>query len=215
MKKEIILTPEELYFMGTQLQAKYIDYAYVAAMGDIQHRRGMYESESIINLAQKGLLMEDFNGDVEIMPLAREILEPVFFGDLESCIDIASVVASGKKVMQKKRFHFHEGRITAVTMQEDGIHLETADENQLKEWIASILHKGYYANEVEVPAEVLDMKWVSRIIAVKSNRVGQRSAVEIYLEFAGVMFQERQAGTARSLTKEKFILEVLRGVKGE
>lgn len=215
MKKEIILTPEELYFMGTQLQAKYIDYAYVAAMGDIQQRRGIYESESIMNLAQKGLLMEDFSGDVEIMPLARQILEPVFFGELESSIEIASVLTSGKKVIQQKRFHFYEDRITAVTMQEDGVHLELADEAQLKEWITSILPKGYYANEVEVPAEALDMKWVSRILAVKSNRVGQRAAVEIYLEFAGVIFQERQAGTARSLTKEKFVLEVLRGIKGE
>ena len=85
---------------------------------------------------------------------------------------------------------------------------------QLEEWIGSILHTGYYANEVEVPAEMLDKKWVSRIIAVKSNRVGQRAAVDIYLEFAGVMFRESKAGTAQSLTKEKFIFEVLRGVQG-
>ncbi len=201
--------------MGALLQAKYIDYAYIAAMGDIEQRRGFYESESVTGLVEKGLLTEDFNGDLTVMELAREVLEPVFYGDLESSIDIASVLKGGRKVMQKKRFHFYEDRITAVTMQEDGIHLEAADNAMLLTWIASILPKGYYANSVELPAEALDLKWISRIIAVKSNRVEKRTAVEIYVEFAGVMFQEKKAGTSRSLTKEQFILEVYRGVKGE
>ena len=46
VENEITLSPEELYYLGSVLQAKYIDYAYVAAMDDIGQNYALFESEA-------------------------------------------------------------------------------------------------------------------------------------------------------------------------
>ena len=38
MQHEFVLTPKELYFLGSIFRARYIDYAYISAMDDIQKR---------------------------------------------------------------------------------------------------------------------------------------------------------------------------------
>ena len=214
MKKEIILRPEELYYLGALLQANYIDYAYVAAMGDIQQRREVYESESKEGLAKKGILLEDFLGDMTVDADAKRILEPVFFGTLESSIDIM-MTAGQKKAVRNNRFHFYEGRIVATVIAKDGIHLVEIDDSQLQAWIGGMLSPDYAAEAEMVPVSQINKKRISRIFSVKSNRVGERTAVEIYVECDGRIFQEKEGGQAQVLTKEAFGLEIYRGLKGE
>ena len=66
MQKEVILSPEELYDLGTRLQARYIDYAYVAAMEDIGQNYPLFERETGAALVKRGILEEDFSGTVTI-----------------------------------------------------------------------------------------------------------------------------------------------------
>lgn len=200
--------------MGALLQAKYIDYAYVAAMGDIQQRREIYESESREGLAKKGILLEDFLGDFEVDADTKRILEPVFFGTLESSIDIM-ITAGEKKALRNNRFHFYEGRIVSTAILRDGVHLVEIDDRQLQAWIGGMLPPDYAASAELVPAETIDKKRISRIFSVKSNRVGEKTSVEIYVECDGRVFQEKEDGQAEVLTKEKFGLEMYRGLKGE
>lgn len=216
MKKEIILTPEELYFMGVLLQAKYIDYAYVAAMGDIQQRREIYESESREGLARKGVLIEDFSGNLEVDAEAKELLEPVFFGTLESSVDVVMQGGEERKALPGRRFHFHEGRITTTAMGEDGICLEAVDAGWIQAWLRALLPEGAPADgRADVSIEDINRDKVSRIIAVKSTLVGERAAVEIYVEAEGRIFCEKTAGQPQALTREQFCLEAWRGIKGE
>ncbi len=215
MKKEIILTPEELYFMGSLLQAKYIDYAYVAAMGDIQQRRGIYESESREGLAEKGILMEDFSGNLEVDEGVGKLLEPVFFGNLESSVDVALMEEEGRRVLPGRRFHFYEGRITSTVMGEEGICLEAVDEGWIQAWVAGLLPEDYAGEQAYVSVTEINREKISRIIAVKSTLVGEKSAVEIYVEADGRIYAERAHGQAMVLSREQFGLEVYRGLKGE
>ncbi len=214
MKKEIILRPEELYYMGALLQAKYIDYAYVAAMGDIQQRRGIYESEAREGLAGKGILLEDFLGDVEVVAEAKRLLEPVFFGTLESSVDIM-VTAGQKRALRNNRFHFYDGRIVTTVIAKDGIHLVEIDDSQLQAWIAGMLPPDYAAQAEIVSADQINKKQISRIFSIKSNRVGERTSVEIYVECDGRVYQEKKDGQAEILTREAFGREIYRGLKGE
>lgn len=214
MKKEIILTPEELYYMGALLRAKYIDYAYVAAMSDISQNRELYESASRAGLAEKEILMEDFSGNLEVDADARKLLEPIFFGELESAINVASVEAEGRKGLYNRRFHFYEGRITATVIGPEGILLQAVDDGQLQEWIADLLPQGYEAGAETIPAAEINREQISRIIAVKSTQVGKKAAVEIYVEYNGKIYQEKQSGKASALSAKDFCLEVYRGVRG-
>jgi len=214
MKKEIILRPEELYYLGALLQAKYIDYAYVAAMGDIQQRREIYESESREGLTKKGILLEDFMGDIEVDAEAKRLLDPVYFGTLETSIDIM-ITAGQKRAVRNNRFHFYEGRIVSTAIAKDGIHIVEVDDSQLQTWIGGMLPPDYAARAEIVSADKINKKRISRIFSVKSNRVGEKTSVEIYVECDGRVYQEKEDGQAEVLTKEKFGLEIYRGLKGE
>lgn len=215
MKKEIILTPEELYYMGALLQAKYIDYAYVAAMGDIQQRREIYESESREGLAKKGILMEDFSGNLDVDRESEKLLEPVFFGMLESSADVTAMTEGDAPVTRGRRFHFYEGRLTATEFIKGQIRLEAYDEGKMQEWIHGLLSADYEDRPEVLPVRELNKKAVSRMFVIKSTHVGEKAAVTIYVEAKGRVFCERQDGMAAALTKEQFCLEIYRALKGE
>ena len=84
MGKTITLSPQELYFLGTVLDARYIDYDYISHMPDIQKRYSVHEQETMSQLADKGYVDEDFSGNVTVNDEIRELLEPVFFGEIEA-----------------------------------------------------------------------------------------------------------------------------------
>ena len=95
MMKEIVLTPEQLYFMGRLLQAQYIDYAYVAAMNDINQNFTLFETEAKASLVSARILMEDFGGNVEVDPTVLGILTPIFSGRSKPRLTYA---VSGKRI---------------------------------------------------------------------------------------------------------------------
>mgnify|MGYP000429586944 CR=1 FL=1 len=74
MENAIKLTAEELYYLGGLMQAKYIDYDYISAMGDIQKNYRMYESNAVDGLAGKGLIEEDFSGEITVSVSIEELL---------------------------------------------------------------------------------------------------------------------------------------------
>lgn len=100
MENAIKLTAEELYYLGGQMQAKYIDYDYISAMGDIQKNYRMYESNAVDGLAGKGLIEEDFSGEITVSVSIEELLSPVFFGDFEAEIDICGVQEDSRKIVK-------------------------------------------------------------------------------------------------------------------
>lgn len=86
IKMEEGLTFEELYFLGKWMHAKYIDYQYITAMQDIQKRYAYHEQMALKNLMERGLIDEDFSGNIEIEDELREALHPVFFGGTVGCV---------------------------------------------------------------------------------------------------------------------------------
>ena len=89
------------------------------------------------------------------------------------------------------------------------------DDSQLQTWIGGMLPPDYAAQAEIIPADQINKKRISRIFSIKSNRVGERASVEIYVECDGRVYQEKEDGQAEVLTKEKFGLEIYRGLKGE
>ena len=73
MNKEIILTPEELYYLGGLMQARSIDYAYVSAIRDTKKSYKLIAQESKAKLVDAGILMEDFGGERTLAADARFI----------------------------------------------------------------------------------------------------------------------------------------------
>ncbi len=122
MKKELKLTLVELFFLGAQMNAKYIDYNYIAAMPDIQKRYALHEQRALETLEERGILEEDFSGNVELDEEIRQLLEPVFFGAVESRLDAE----------QSYNIHLHNGKITIAIMEEEGMTFFGAEEEDIQ-----------------------------------------------------------------------------------
>ena len=69
----LVLTPKELYCLGGILSARYIDYAYIAALDDIGQDYALFEKETRASLVAKGMLEEDFSGLAEYLLHRRGI----------------------------------------------------------------------------------------------------------------------------------------------
>lgn len=209
MNKEIILTPEQLFFMGRLLQAKYIDYAYVAAMNDINQNFALFETEAKAALVSTGVLMEDFGGNVEVDPAVLSVLKPIFFGEIETSIDICSIGETNTVSMYK--YHFHDGAVTEVTGEKGKLIIKSADQIAIRERVESLISENYAAENKVV--DTIDKAHITRFIAFKQIHVGMTSMVKTYIESDGVFYQEKEE-TIESVTRTQFVLDAFDVVKG-
>lgn len=118
MQREVKLTPVELYFLGKRMGARYIDYQYIAAMPGIQDSYVSREQETIRTLEERGFLMEDFSGDVEIDDDIKETLAPIFFGRTESVV----------QAEQPHRFHVYDGKVAHTVMDAEYITINLVED---------------------------------------------------------------------------------------
>ena len=210
MNKEIILSPEELYYLGSLMQARYIDYAYVSAIRDTKKSYKLIAQESKAKLVDAGILMEDFGGDLELDTNVRQLLAPIFYGEYETTLDVCKV-GDEKSAIQVCKFHFFDGMITMVTAQQGKLEIKTIDQLVLRQLVEALVPAGYAAETQEI-TEQLDVT-VTRLIVAKNILVGQRSTVSTFLEADKVLYQEQAEGI-RSLSKDDFISTVYDIIKG-
>ena len=211
MGKELALSPEELYYLGSTLQAKYIDYAYVAAMDDIGQNYSVFESEAKASLVKSGILMEDFSGNLEIDPTVSALMNPIFFGDVETSVDVCKL--GEESTVDVYKFHFLDGTITMVTGQEGKLIVKTVDQLAIKELVSGLVPDNYNCTESKVVSEI-DKDKVTRFIATKSIKIGQISVVKTYIEADGIFYREKDEDLIESVTKDMFISDVYDTVKG-
>ena len=125
--KELKVTPMELYFLGVQMQAEYIDYSYIAAMPDVQQRYALHEQETLEYLEERGLIEEDFSGNVEVDEEAAELLAPVFWGTVEGRVD----ADEGRRC----NIHVRGDRMTAAILDKDEIYFYEADDQAIRKML--------------------------------------------------------------------------------
>lgn len=209
MDKEIILTPEQLYFIGRFVQAKYIDYAYVAALKDINQNFSLFETEAKASLVSAGILTEDFGGNVEVDPTVLKLLKPIFFGETETAIDICTI--DKEKTITAYKYHFYDGTVTMVTGESGKLLIKAADQFAIQKTVESLISDTYDA-EIQT-VETIDKDHITRVITFKHIQVGVTSTVKIYIE-ANHIFYHEQEGSIESVTKSQFITEAFDLVKG-
>ncbi len=209
MEKQLVLTPEELYFLGKLMQAKYIDYAYVAAMNDIGSNYALFEKETQAALVSSGVLTEDFSGNLEIDDRALALVKPIFFGEVETSLDICTIGETN--TVDVNKFHFHDGAITKVTGKGGKLEITAVDAIAVQDFVSALVPVDYAA-ESAVVAEI-DKTKITRLLAVKAAAVGVASVVSTYLEADGVFYRERD-GVMESMTREMIVDDVYAIVKG-
>lgn len=122
MEDKVTLTARELFFLGRCMDAVYIDYAYIAAMPDIQKFYALHEQRALEALEDLELIEEDFSGNVLVTDGARELFRPVFFGGTESRLD------NGKDC----RVHILDGAMTLGCLEDGSITFRRVSERELR-----------------------------------------------------------------------------------
>ena len=112
------LTAVELFFLARIMDARYVEYAYIAAMPDIQIGFGTHERDTLETLEERGLIEEDFSGNTEVDEEAADLLHPVFFGETETHLDNGS----------DYYFHIEGPKITMAEKQEGEYVFSRTDE---------------------------------------------------------------------------------------
>lgn len=207
----LTITAEELYYLGVLLQAKYIDYAYIAAMDDIQHNYALFQKEAQAQLVSRGILMEDFSGNIEIEENAKSLLAPIFFGEKESSADICYL--GDEKKVDIFKFHFLDDKITMVTGKDKKLIIKEVDVLYLADFVSNILPENYSVDTPE-KKDKIDKDTVSRFIAIKNILLGRTSEVRLYIESEGVFYQESSDGNIYSVAGHKFVTDALGVIKG-
>lgn len=210
MDKGIVLTPEELYYLGTILQARYIDYAYVAAMDDIGQNYNLFEKETGTALVSKGILMEDFSGNMDISEAAAKLLRPIFFGDTETSIDVCEFGKENKISVFK--FHFYDGAITMVCGDQGKLLIQSVDQLSMKEQISGMIPEDYRYEAKSVTD--LTRESISRFFVFKSAVVGKTAQVKTFIESAGLLYQEKNEAEIETIDREAFISNAYAVIKG-
>lgn len=211
---KMTITPEELFYLGTVLQAEYIDYDYVAGMGDIQKNYALFESDAKQSLTNKGVLQEDFSGNVEIDLEEKRLLEPIFFGKLETAFDMHANDAEGECFISW-RFHFYEGAITFVAFVEDGLMIQEVDLATIKKSIESVITKELKSDKFETEADKLEEEKVECTLVVRTNQIGEKITNALYVGYDGYMLTENESGLAVSVAYDALVEEIYQKIKGD
>lgn len=210
MNNEIILTPEELYYLGKLFQAKYIDYSYIAAMKDVSENYSVFEKETQAALVSSGVLMEDFSGNIEIDARLTEVLNPVFFGEFESSIQ--DFIPGEESKFNVMKFHIYDDSITMVTHSNGKFVFKKIDALEIKDIISKLLPYDYSCEDATIDNPISEN--ISRLIAFKNvsttksaNTIGfVQQDNKFYIETEGQKF----SSVSRE-TYEKLAYNVIKG----
>ena len=209
---EYEISPEELFFLGALLQAKYIDYAYIAAMDDIQDNFSLKKKETIAGLVNRGVIQEDFSGDLEVCMELRTMLDPVFFGIKETSLDICYLCDN--KHVDIFKFHHKNGKITLVTGNNRMLVVKTVEDNFFPKILNRIISDEDDDNILDT-LTTLENETISKMIAVKSSIVGGTSKVYTYFEVNNHLYTEREMGLLQSISKTAFVNEACEMLRGD
>ena len=212
MKKEVYMSPEELYYLSSVLNADYIDYAYLAAMSQYGGSEDYFRNEAKASLAGAGVLTEDFSGTVVVDAEIQELLKPIFKGKTETSLDVCTPGEDAKIVVYK--FHFLDGAITMVTESDGKLLIRSIDGSYLDNLIQSFLPSEYTCGESAVVPKV-DEKNVTLVLVAKSIKIDDTSVVKAFFECGGAFYCFAEAKDYKVLTKDMFVDDLSSIIKGE
>lgn len=212
MIPEILISPEELYFLAATAQARYIDYIYVAAMKGLDKTYKVCKSEATRTLREQGLITANLAGNVELEPDVLNLLEPVFFGTYESAVDVC-VFDSGVLRTESYRFHFNVDNVTCAMSRGDKFLFCPETEEGIRQIVESFVPESYQAETGWISNPPLPGE-VTRVFSVKNQTFGREGTVRLFVQANGLICREGEDGF-QALNRKDFIDAVWTVVRGQ
>ena len=211
MDKEIVLSAEEIFYLGKMMSAKYIDYAYVAAMTDISADLQSFEKDTQSKLVKKGYLSENFSGDIELDEEIKCILEPVFFGETETELNVCK--KGDVNTVNCIKYHFYDNKITKIRTSFGDLIVTSVDSLEAEKDLRDIANSLNFSEEIK-PVNDYNTEDVSVIISGKAVKIGEKSEVmAFFCVDDNVVYEENDV--THSTTKEQFLSDLGKIIRGE
>ena len=209
MEERLVLTPEQLFFLGNVMGAEYINYDYIAAMGEVQRNYSRTHRKCMDDLARAGLLRERLNGEVILRPMPKKLLDPVFFGKRKSSLEIFKL--GKEETYNVFRFHWSEDTVTQVQETGNQLILSQSGPEQLEALVAE------QVRGTERPmrmGEIFDDS-VTRILMIKRAVVGKESTCMILFEQFGGLYSMDNGDKPQAIPASQARAKILAELKGE
>ena len=208
MITEVIISPEELYYIAKKIDGKYIDYDYIASMEDIGQQKLLYEQTCRKTLGEKGLLEEDFSGEETFSSAVEDLVEPLFNGDYES---VWSYYDGGEETVEF-RLHRMNDRYIRSSRTGGGYLLKKVNDVMINECLKKWLHVNTL--QTEGPEEI-DKESITGVIVLKGMLPEKWSVVNVFYEYGNSLYEEQEEGGFRKIAPELFKEHALKILKGE
>lgn len=193
------ISPEELFFLGKQMQAKYIDYDYISMMKDIQQQYPLREKEIMAGLVSRGILTEDFSGEMELDEEIRGMLEPLFFGEFASEV-VLSEDSCGEN-LKKYKFHFDKRRITGVQLEKDRLLFEADGSGELERLQKQVIPEQYEGKTEQIVMDAIKPDNIDRVLILKNMTIGKTANSSQFISLNGLWYIGKDENLVESLTK--------------
>lgn len=209
MSNEIVLSPEALFFLGQWMQAEYIDYDYIAALKDLGRDYSRIQRRCLQELSREKLVRQQITGEVSVRPQLERLLKNVFFGKLETSLDVFSKLEGGSR--ETYRFHYLDGTVTLVRQEQKSLYLSAAEPEDMERIIRTAVGRH---REASRKIRHLDENALGRMLLVKRAEVDRGSTSALLFEQDGVLYvSHREGAVAVSDAQAREIL--VKMLKGE
>lgn len=209
MADMLTLTPEQLFFLGTLMDAEYINYEYIAALGELQRNYSRTRRKCLNELAGAGIIRERLSGEISLRPAPKKLLRNLFFGKTETALEIFTL---GKQATRTAfRFHWLEDAVTRVRVEKDRFVLTQSSAEEIESLVLELVS----GTEQPVPAAGIEKETVTRMITAKRATVGVGSAGIVLFEQPGGLYAIDDTGKPTGIPASQARSMILSELKGE
>ena len=210
METKLVLTPMQLFYLGSLLDASYIDYSYVSAIESFQESYNLVENEIKNELILNGVISEDFSGDLIVEDNYSELLRPIFHGNKE--IEIDEYLFSNNSIINCYKYHFCDNKITCICFKDDCFEATSVTTETIERLINDISSK---YKKIDAGSEQLDIEniEVSGLLTVKYLELNKESIVRNYLISNQTIIQVKDNDELERVFIESFCEDTISLVK--
>lgn len=212
VSEELFINSEELFFLGKLMHAKYIDYAYVSSMKEIEINYSLCERETLSSLVTKGMITEDFSGTLKVEEHVKRILQPVFLAQTETSFEISDY----KNPMYNSviRFHLYKKDISLVSRNKATYSIRLVTKETIRSLMVELLRQAS-TQSTGMELNVSKLNDINRKYVFRCSKIGKQSIEFPVVDYDGKLYRIKDAESLISVSKdelEKTALFILGGL---
>lgn len=209
MENMLTLTPEQLFFLGTFMNAEHINYDYIAALSELRRNYSRTRRKCLDDLTEAGLIRQRLNGEISLRPAPKKLLNNLFFGKKESALEFFTL---GKQTARTAfYFHWSDDTVTQVKMEHTMLALSESSAAQIEALVAKLVT----GTEHPAPAAHIQKEAVTRMITAKRATVGIGSTGIVLFEQPGGLYMLDDSGRPVGIPASQARQILLSELKGE